>query len=106
MTVDPKVFNSLRWRLVGPHRGGRVVAVAGDPVDAITDGFFRTSAVGAIAVAPSDPNGSTVLAVSRPAPPVLAAQTVGGNFVASSVSIKFDPSLPCPLKSEATMTVV
>ena len=80
MTVDPKVFSSLRWRLVGPHRGGRVVAVAGDPVDPMTfffgacaggvwkttdggttwenvsDGFFRTSAVGAIADATSDPN--------------------------------------------------
>ncbi len=64
----------LRWRLIGPHRGGRVVAVAGvegDPVtwyfgacaggvwktrDAgiswrnVSDGFFQTSAVGAIAV--------------------------------------------------------
>lgn len=39
-------------------------------------------------------------------PPVVAAQTVGGNFVASAVSIKFDPSLPCPLKAQATITVV
>lgn len=47
--------------------------------------------------------------VNRTAPgtaPVLAAQTVGGNFVASAVSITFDPSLPCPLKSQATITVV
>ncbi|HEY8687074.1 MAG TPA: glycosyl hydrolase [Chloroflexota bacterium] len=68
------------WRSIGPHRGGRVVAVAGDPgnatvfyqgacaggvwktIDAgtywenVSDGFFRTASVGAIAVAPSDPN--------------------------------------------------
>jgi photosystem II stability/assembly factor-like uncharacterized protein len=80
MAVDPRLFNSLRWRLVGPHRGGRVVAVAGDPenlatfyfgacaggvwktTDAgtawenVSDGFFETSAVGALAVAASDPN--------------------------------------------------
>ena len=33
MVVDPRLLGSLRWRLVGPHRGGRVVAVAGDPTD-------------------------------------------------------------------------
>lgn len=39
-------------------------------------------------------------------PPVVAAQTVGGNFVSSAVTITFDPTLPCPLKSQATITVV
>jgi hypothetical protein len=38
--------------------------------------------------------------------PVVAAQTVGGNFVASAVSLTFDPSLPCPLKAQATIQVV
>ncbi|MBI1735779.1 MAG: glycosyl hydrolase [Candidatus Rokubacteria bacterium] len=80
MTVDPGLLGSLQWRLIGPYRGGRVVAVAGHPTDAMTfyfggcaggvwkttdggtywenvsDGFFAVSAVGAIAVAPSDPN--------------------------------------------------
>ena len=70
--VDQKLLNSLEWRLVGPHRGGRVVAVAGHPTkretfymgacaggvwkttsagalwENISDGFFKTSAVGAI----------------------------------------------------------
>ena len=70
----------LKWRNIGPHRGGRVVAVAGDPKEPmafyfgacagggwkttdggtywqnISDGFFKTAAVGAIAVAESDPN--------------------------------------------------
>ncbi len=70
----------LRWRCIGPFRGGRVVTVAGDPVNKatfyfgacaggvwktedggsywenISDGFFNTAAVGALAVAPSDPN--------------------------------------------------
>jgi len=46
MTVDPKVFSSLRWRLVGPHRGGRVVAVAGDPVDPMT--FFFGACAGGV----------------------------------------------------------
>ena len=26
-------LDALRWRCIGPARGGRVVAVAGDPVD-------------------------------------------------------------------------
>ena len=78
--VDPRMLNAARWRCIGPFRGGRVVAVAGDPVDPLTfyfgataggvwkttdagmywrnvsDGYFRTAAVGAIAVADSDPN--------------------------------------------------
>jgi photosystem II stability/assembly factor-like uncharacterized protein len=73
-------FQSLEWRLVGPHRAGRVVAVAGHPNELgtfyfgacaggvwkttnagshwenITDGFFNTSAVGALAVSQADPN--------------------------------------------------
>jgi photosystem II stability/assembly factor-like uncharacterized protein len=80
MALDPKLFASLQWRMVGPHRGGRVVAVAGHPTEAMTfyfgacaggvwkttdggtywenvsDGFFNVAAVGAIAVAASDPN--------------------------------------------------
>jgi len=80
MTVDPILLKSLEWRMIGPHRGGRVVAVAGDPVspmvfyfgacsggvwkttdggtywENVSDGFFKTAPVGAIAVADSDPN--------------------------------------------------
>src|SRR3989442_14603394 len=80
MTVDPRLLSSLQARLVGPYRGGRVVAVAGHPTDAMTfyfgacaggvwrttdggtywenvsDGFFETAAVGALAVAASDGN--------------------------------------------------
>ena len=79
-TVDPSYLNLLRWRSIGPSRGGRVVAVAGDPVNKFTfyqgttgggvwktddgglnwanvsDGFFATGSVGAMAVAPSNPN--------------------------------------------------
>ncbi|HUU33702.1 MAG TPA: hypothetical protein VMW48_06535, partial [Vicinamibacterales bacterium] len=78
--VDPSYLDLLRWRSVGPARGGRVVAVSGDPVNRFTfyqgttgggvwktedgglnwanvsDGFFRAGSVGAIAVAPSNPN--------------------------------------------------
>lgn len=68
------------WRFIGPTRGGRVVAVAGNPErlevfyfgstgggvwkttsagqrwENISDGYFRTASVGALAIAPSDPN--------------------------------------------------
>ncbi|HEX2519335.1 MAG TPA: hypothetical protein VHK04_07330, partial [Castellaniella sp.] len=74
------LLHALEWRCIGPYRGGRVVAVAGDPVDAavfyfgacaggiwkttdagtywenISDAYLQTAAVGAIAVADSDPN--------------------------------------------------
>ena len=76
----PAEYEALKWRCIGPPRGGRVVAVAGDPEDRMTfyfgacaggiwktvdggvfwrcvsDGFMGSSAVGSIAVAPSDAN--------------------------------------------------
>ena len=80
MPVEPGLLNSLRWRCIGPYRGGRSVAVAGDPSDQmvfyfgacaggvwktfdggtywenVSDGFFTSASIGAIAVAESDPN--------------------------------------------------
>jgi photosystem II stability/assembly factor-like uncharacterized protein len=78
--MDDRLFRSLEWRNIGPHRGGRCVTVAGHPTEAgtfyfgacaggvfkttnggshwwnVSDGFFRTAAVGAIAVSDSDPS--------------------------------------------------
>ncbi len=78
--MSQNIDNLLRWRCIGPFRGGRVVAVAGDPTrqnvfyfgacaggiwktddagtywDNISDGSLKTSSVGALAVAESDPN--------------------------------------------------
>jgi photosystem II stability/assembly factor-like uncharacterized protein len=78
--ADDKLFEGLAWRPIGPFRGGRVTAVAGVPGQPlvyymgatgggvwkttnggiewapITDAQVRTGSVGAIAVAPSDPN--------------------------------------------------
>ncbi|MDE2853864.1 MAG: glycosyl hydrolase [Chloroflexota bacterium] len=72
--------NIGRWRCIGPFRGGRVVAVAGDPRDIgtfyfgacaggvwktddagqywrnISDGYFNTASVGALAVSEAEPN--------------------------------------------------
>jgi photosystem II stability/assembly factor-like uncharacterized protein len=76
--VAPELLNGLRWRLVGPFRGGRAVAVAGVPGDSTTfyfggvdGGIWKTTSagmvwtpifdaqrdasIGALAVAPSDP---------------------------------------------------
>jgi len=77
-TVRPELYNGLKWRLIGPFRGGRVVAVTGIPGDpntfyfgAVNGGIWQTTnagvvwqpifdgqhiaSIGAIAVAPSDP---------------------------------------------------
>lgn len=78
--LNPDMYKALRWRPVGPDRGGRVTAVAGIPSDRlvyymgatgggvwktvnagvtwtpISDRFFKTGSVGSIAVADSDPN--------------------------------------------------
>jgi photosystem II stability/assembly factor-like uncharacterized protein len=78
-TVSPDLFNGLQWRMIGPFRGSRVVAVAGVPGDQATfyfgsvgGGIWRTidagvtwtpifdsqpiASIGALAVAPSNPN--------------------------------------------------
>jgi photosystem II stability/assembly factor-like uncharacterized protein len=76
----PGKLDALKWRCIGPARGGRVVAVAGDPIDpmvfyfgacaggiwktidggiywrCVSDGFLGSAAIGAIAVARSDHN--------------------------------------------------
>ncbi len=77
--VNPVVIGGMKWRQVGPFRGGRVLAVAGVPGDpntyyfgAVAGGIFKStnggmswspvfdhqsvSSIGAIAVADSDPN--------------------------------------------------
>ncbi len=78
--VDTSYLSTMKWRLIGPFRGGRAVAVAGDPTNQmvfyfgavdggvwktndagahwknISDKFFKNSSIGAIEVAPSDPN--------------------------------------------------
>jgi len=77
---DSTLYKAMQWRSLGPFRGGRVCAVAGVPgqpftyyfgatgggvwktEDAgitwknISDGYFKTGSVGAIAVADADPN--------------------------------------------------
>ena len=77
-TIDPAFFSGLRWRMIGPFRGGRVLAVSGVPEEpnhfyfgAVGGGVWETrnagrtwtpifdgqpvASIGAIAVAPSDP---------------------------------------------------
>src|SRR2546425_7632469 len=76
--VDPRLFAEMRWRMIGPFRGGRTVAgvgVRGQPnvfyIGVNNGGVWKTTdfgriwnpifddqptgSVGAIAVAPSDP---------------------------------------------------
>ena len=78
--LDSTTFATLSWRNIGPFRGGRSVAAVGLPSQPLTyfagytggglwrtddagnswrnisDGFFKTGSVGAIAVAPNDEN--------------------------------------------------
>jgi len=80
VSIDPSLYKAMEWRSIGPYRGGRVTAVAGIPNQpdtyyfgatgggvwktedgglnwkCVSDGFFRTGSVGAIAVSEYDPN--------------------------------------------------
>lgn len=100
--IDPAAYQGLAWRNLGPTRGGRVTAVAGvasqpttyymgstgggvwKTTDAglgwvpVTDGQIKTGSVGAIAVAPSDPN---VVYVGMGESPVRGVATSHGDGI-------------------------
>src|SRR6185295_5906673 len=79
VSFDPALFREFAWRNIGPFRGGRTKAAAGIPsqpsvfyVGAVNGGVWKTNdygrtwtpifddqptgSIGAIAIAPSDPN--------------------------------------------------
>lgn len=78
-SIDPKFYDCLTWRCIGPHRGGRTVGVAGIPTQPNTffigvnnGGVWKTTdagrtwkpifddqptgSIGCLALAPSNPN--------------------------------------------------
>src|ERR1035437_177593 len=78
-TIDAKYFNAMKWRMIGPHRGGRTVGAVGVPQQPSTfyigvnnGGVWKTTdygriwfpifddqptgSIGDVAVAPSNPN--------------------------------------------------
>lgn len=78
-SYSPKLFDSMKWRMIGPHRGGRTVGAVGVPqkpnvfyIGVNNGGVWKTTdygrtwvpifddqptgSVGDVAVAPSNPN--------------------------------------------------
>lgn len=98
--VEPALLDGLEYRLIGPWRGGRVTAVTGVPNnrqryymgaagggvwktdnagvswDNISDGQIPVGTIGAIAVAPSDPN---IIYVGSGEAPIRGVTTAQGE---------------------------
>nr|MBP6794826.1 glycosyl hydrolase [Saprospiraceae bacterium] len=105
ITIDDKQFKALKWRNIGPFRGGRSTAICGLPEEVntyymgstgggvwktmdggqtwrnISDGFFNTGSVGAIQVSWSDPN---VVYVGMGESPVRGVMTSHGDGIYKS----------------------
>lgn len=104
--TNPALYQNLQWRCIGPYRGGRSVAVCGVPNQPlvyymgatgggvwktedgglswrnISDGFFQSGSVGAIAVAEKDPN---VIYVGMGEHPVRGVMTSHGDGMYKSL---------------------
>ncbi len=98
-------LTAMKWRNIGPFRGGRSTTVCGVPSNTlvyymgttgggvwktedgggtwrnISDGYLKTGSVGAIAVAPSDPN---VMYVGMGEAPIRGVMTSHGDGVYKS----------------------
>ena len=105
ITIDDKQFKALKWRNIGPFRGGRSTAICGLPDEVntyymgstgggvwktmdggqswrnISDGYFNTGSVGAIQVSWSDPN---VVYVGMGESPIRGVMTSHGDGVYKS----------------------
>ena len=79
-TFDASVYKGVKWRNIGPFRGGRANSIVGDPTNSsvyyvgytgggigktddggitwknISDGFFKVGSIGEIAICDTDPN--------------------------------------------------
>ncbi len=101
--VDPKLFDGMRWRQVGPFRGGKATSASGVPgnpavyyfgtagsgVWKTTDGGqvwkcvsdpVRLTGIGAVAVAPSRPDTVYAGASSGPAAGLYRSTDGGGHW--------------------------
>ena len=77
--IDPSLFNSMKWRMIGPHRGGRTIGAVGVPqqpnvfyIGVNNGGVWKTTdygrtwdpifddqptgSIGDVIVSPSNPN--------------------------------------------------
>ena len=42
-TINTKLLDTMKWRCIGPPRGGRVIAVAGHPTEKMVFYLMRVS---------------------------------------------------------------
>ena len=105
-TISEKLYESMAYRNIGPFRGGRSTTVTGIPNNIFTyymgatgggvwkttdggntwnnisDGYFNTTGIGDITVAPSDPN---IIYVGTGESPVRGVKTSHGDGLYKSI---------------------
>jgi hypothetical protein len=108
-SVPPELLSGLKYRLIGPFRGGRAVAAAGVPGDgttfyfgAVDGGVWRTTDAGMVwnPIFDSEPIASIgALAVSASDPKVIYAGTGESDIRSDLATAMASTSPPTPARA-------
>jgi len=94
-TVSPELYNGLKWRLIGPFRGGRAIAASGVPgspttfyFGSVSGGIWKTTDAGTVwsPIFDAQPTASIGALVVAPSNPKIIYAGTGESDIRSDMS--------------------